>query len=168
MMYQNTVYICISWYSRICWFPAKKCWFQQKSRSVSRDSYYFLDLLWVRYNCAKFDHCRICVTDFKEGGTFLPPPLYPIHEQAQESPSWIGLKFWVFCFFPWTMIKNMHEINQYWIISHCPMKCCSGVLILLKRIPLFIWQQISKRYRPFWSSTLKFKVSLTWSWNSKC
>ena len=74
MMYQNTVYICISWYSKICWFPAKKCWFQQKSRSVSRDSYYFLDLLRVRYNCAKLDHCRICVTDFKEGGTFLPPP----------------------------------------------------------------------------------------------
>ena len=33
---------------------------------------YFLDLLWVRYNCAKFHHCRICVIDFREGGTFLP------------------------------------------------------------------------------------------------
>ena len=28
----------------------------------------FLDLLWVRYNCAKFYHCRLCVTDFREGG----------------------------------------------------------------------------------------------------
>ena len=27
---------------------------------------YFLDLLWVRYNCAKFHHCRICVTDFRK------------------------------------------------------------------------------------------------------
>ena len=31
---------------------------------------YFLDLLWVRYNCAKFHHCRICVTDFRDGGPF--------------------------------------------------------------------------------------------------
>ena len=29
---------------------------------------YFLDLLWVRYNCAKFHHCKICVTDFKKVG----------------------------------------------------------------------------------------------------
>ena len=27
---------------------------------------YFLDLLYVRYNRAKFHHCRICVTDFRE------------------------------------------------------------------------------------------------------
>ena len=27
---------------------------------------HFLDLLWVRYNCAKFHHCRICVTDFRK------------------------------------------------------------------------------------------------------
>ena len=34
----------------------------------------FLDLLWVRYNCAKFHHWRICVTDFREGGAFLFRP----------------------------------------------------------------------------------------------
>ena len=38
---------------------------------------YFLDLLWGRYNCAKFHHCTICGTDFREGGAFLPPPLHP-------------------------------------------------------------------------------------------
>ena len=48
-MYQNTIYICISWFI------------------------YFLDLLWVRYNCAKFRNCRICVTDFGEMGLFGPP-----------------------------------------------------------------------------------------------
>ena len=26
---------------------------------------YFLDLLWVRYNFAKFHHWKICVTDFR-------------------------------------------------------------------------------------------------------
>ena len=36
---------------------------------------YFLDLLWVRYNCAKFHHCRFCVTVFwAGGGLFAPPP----------------------------------------------------------------------------------------------
>ena len=38
---------------------------------------YLLDLLWVRYNCAKFHHCRICVTDFREGGPFCPPSPHP-------------------------------------------------------------------------------------------
>ena len=27
---------------------------------------YFLDLYWLRYGCAKFYHCRICVTDFMD------------------------------------------------------------------------------------------------------
>ena len=39
--YQNTVYICISRYSKICWFPVKKYWCQQNSRGVSHDSYIF-------------------------------------------------------------------------------------------------------------------------------
>ena len=26
------------------------------------------ELLQVRYNCVSFHHCRICMTDFKEGG----------------------------------------------------------------------------------------------------
>ena len=37
---------------------------------------YFLDLLWMRYNCVKFFRCRICVTDFREGSLFVPPS-YP-------------------------------------------------------------------------------------------
>ena len=65
-MYKNAIYIYISWYSKICWFLIKKWRSQQSSRSVSRDLLYFMDLLYVRYNWAKFHHCRICVTDFKE------------------------------------------------------------------------------------------------------
>ena len=40
---------------------------------------YFLDLPWVRHNCAKFHRCcRICVTDFREVGLFArAPPPYP-------------------------------------------------------------------------------------------
>ena len=35
---------------------------------------YFLDLLWIRYDCAKFRSCRIFATDFRKGGLFAPPP----------------------------------------------------------------------------------------------
>ena len=52
-------------------------------------SYSFFDLLLVRYNCAKFHHCRICVTDFLKGA-FFPLPL-PIRKQHRKNPSWIGL-----------------------------------------------------------------------------
>ena len=38
IMYQNAMYICISWHSKIYWYSMKKCWFQQNSRGVSRDS----------------------------------------------------------------------------------------------------------------------------------
>ena len=47
---------------------------------------YFLDPLYVKYNCAKFHHCTICMTDFKEGAS-LPP----IREQSRKGPSWIRL-----------------------------------------------------------------------------
>ena len=36
---------------------------------------YFFELLYVRYNCGKFHHCRICVTDSREGVLFGPQPM---------------------------------------------------------------------------------------------
>ena len=50
----------------------------------------FLDLLYVRYNCAQFYHCRICVTEFRERAILRPPS--PIREQPQKVPFWIGAK----------------------------------------------------------------------------
>ena len=29
IMYKKAIYICISWYTKICWLPVKKCWYQQ-------------------------------------------------------------------------------------------------------------------------------------------
>ena len=50
----------------------------------------FLDLLYVRYNNgAKFHHCRIFMTDFREGALFAPSPL--TREQPRKNPSWIRL-----------------------------------------------------------------------------
>ena len=60
-----TVYICISWYSKICWFPMKKCWCQ----------------------CAKFHHCRICVTGFTKKAFLFSRFLWA----ATKRPMWIGL-----------------------------------------------------------------------------
>ena len=49
---------------------------------------YLLDLLYARYNRAKFHNCRICVTAFMEGALFCPPlPPLPIHEQCRKGPS---------------------------------------------------------------------------------
>ena len=39
--YLNGMYICISWYSKIGWFPVKKRWCQQNSRGASCDSIVF-------------------------------------------------------------------------------------------------------------------------------
>ena len=41
MLYQNANYTCISWYSKIFWFPVNNCWCQQDSWNLSRDSYIF-------------------------------------------------------------------------------------------------------------------------------
>ena len=35
---------------------------------------HFLDLPYVRHNCAKFHHCKICVKDFREEGPKRHPP----------------------------------------------------------------------------------------------
>ena len=86
VMYQNLIYICIFWYSKICWFPVKML-ISAELRGCVTWFIYFLDLPWVKYNCAKFHHCRICVTDFREGGPFCHTS---IREQPRKSPPWIG------------------------------------------------------------------------------
>ena len=60
-----------------------------RAQRVCRVIHIFLALLWVRYKCAKFHNCRICVKGLRKGGLFAPPP--PIREQPRKSPSWIGL-----------------------------------------------------------------------------
>ena len=76
-MNQNAIYICISWYTKICWFPVKKCCCQQNSRGVTCDSYVFC--IFFKQD---IHYCRICVTDFRDGWgqkgsplcAFFPPP----------------------------------------------------------------------------------------------
>ena len=49
-------------------------------RCVSQDVYIFFGN-FLGYNFVKFHHCRICVTDFREG-VFLPNPPSPAHPWA--------------------------------------------------------------------------------------
>ena len=37
-MHQNAIYICISWYSKICYFPIKNCWCQQNPRGANPEA----------------------------------------------------------------------------------------------------------------------------------
>ena len=88
-MYQNGIYICIFWYSNTYWFPMKKCWCQQNSKGVSRDSYIF----WVFFSQG------ITVPSFMIVGYVWQISgrwgLFgsPIREQPRKDPSWIGLNY---------------------------------------------------------------------------
>ena len=54
---------------------------------------YFLNHLLLRYECAKFHHYMMYVTDFLgRGWPFCHSPPPHIREQPQKGPSWIGLK----------------------------------------------------------------------------
>ena len=46
--------------------------------------YIFMHLIQARYNCAKFYHREICVTDFRGGGVFLWSSLPSILEQPPK------------------------------------------------------------------------------------
>ena len=73
-MYQNAIFICISWYSKICRFPMKKCWCQQNSRVASRDSYIFSIVLGWGITVPSFIIAGYVWQIVGRGGGFLVPP----------------------------------------------------------------------------------------------
>ena len=62
-------------------FHWQKCWCPLNSRGESHDLYIFESSLG-RYNCAKFHHCRICVTDFRVAHHRWAVPKRPIPKRA--------------------------------------------------------------------------------------
>ena len=78
-MHQNTIYICISWYSKSCWFPVRKCWYQQNSRGVSRDSYIFWIFLGLCITVPRFITVGYVWQILGRGAIF---PLLPPHPWA--------------------------------------------------------------------------------------
>ena len=97
-MYQNAIYICISWYGKIGGFPVKKYWYQLNSRGVSRDSYIFWIFFRQVITVSSFNMVGY-VWQILGRGVFFSHPIreqpwkIPIREQPRKSPSWIRLKF---------------------------------------------------------------------------
>ena len=97
---------------------------------------YFLDLLWVWYDCAKFHHCRICVTDFSERGPFWPPH-------------------------PWAAAKKpiLNRVNERWSPTCCPVFPHQlPPLILPDKI--YHWCRLCFNYRRFQSAFSDFYSSI--------
>ena len=152
-MYQNTIYICISWCSKSCCFPVKKCWRQQNSKCVSRDS----NIFWIFFGEGITVPSLIIVGyvwQILGRGAFLPPS---IREKPQKRPSWIGLKFIlnIFCWsqdsvntISWTIfspyIKNLFLRLSAW----------DNELLSTPKIITFLAKLIPKFHRPALSNTI--------------
>ena len=115
-MYQHAIYVCISWYSKIC----EKTLMSAKLKGCVTSFVYFLSLLLVRYNCAKFHHFRICVTYFRENRAFLPSP---ICEQPQNHPSWIEWK-------PFFLHVKSYIKNNLDFLSKCARENYKEILLV--------------------------------------
>ena len=88
IIYLNGIYIYVSWYSKICWFPVKNADISRTQgvcRVIHIVTGFYLGKVKLCQGLSLQDMCD----RFQGGGTFLPPP---ICEQPQKSPSWIGLR----------------------------------------------------------------------------
>ena len=113
-MSSHAVFICISWYSKICWFPLKKCWCQQNSRGVSLDLYIF----WIFFMWG------------------IPVPSFIIVEYAWQVLGWRSL----FATPSMSNHKKAHPGSQK--LSYYPSYITQGwnlLLLLLK----YLWFQLS-------------------------
>ena len=110
-MYQNAICIYISWYSKSCWFPMKKCWCQQNSWSVSRDLYIFVIFFRSGKTVLSY-HCWVCAAYFRTGWPFLASS---ICEPPLKRPSWGELK-WPACLVQMNcnIFSCRKLINRWW------------------------------------------------------
>ena len=115
-MYQNAIYI--AYIKSVFLDIAKFSDFRWKNVDVSRTQGVCHVILICfgsslgNVNCAKFHHCRICVTNFREGRKSS--------EQPRKSPSWIGIKT--------KEIPKKHFFLKIWQHSQ-ENTCARGVLI---------------------------------------
>ena len=94
---------------------------------------YFLDLLCIRYNCPKFHHCRICVTDFMEGGVIFAPP---IREQPRKSTSWIGLRLGLSHLREHKFRHNFRDTLTQFVIAARILKVRATIFFTVYSIPI--------------------------------
>ena len=93
-MYQNTIYISITWYSKIFWFPVKNADVSRPQR-VSRVSYIFWILFGLGITVPSFIIVRY-VWRILGRGAFCPPP-HPW--AAPKRPILNRAKMYLFCTF---------------------------------------------------------------------
>ena len=89
IMYRYATYICISWYSKICWFPVKKCWCEQNSTGMSSEWCIFWIFFSQVITVPNFIIAGYMWQIIGKGGLLWG---LSIHEQPRKGPSWIGLK----------------------------------------------------------------------------
>ena len=135
-MYQNEIYICIFWYSKICWFLVKKgtaellwyvTWFIN-----------FLDLFRYGITVISFIIVRYVWEDLGMRSFWL----FPFGEQPRKDPSWIWSIKLGLCSMPW----------------NCCITVCSSRYLSLKdchSVKLFFEYIISEAYSYWIQTTLQ-------------
>ena len=115
-MYQNLVYICISWYSKT-W--GEKMLMPAELKGCVTWFIYFLDLLWVRYSSAKFHNIGY-VWLILGRGPFCPPSCpwavlkRPILNRFKLQYLPNELRYFVEIFY---VIRHSLKQQIYWVVS---------------------------------------------------
>ena len=163
-MHQNAIYICISWYSKICWFLVNKCWCQQNSRGVLRDWYIF----WIFFRQGKSVPSSIIVgyvwQILGRRGLFGHPL---IREQPRKGPSWIRLRNLLLSYtFRTPKITGFEEILIYsflftrTIFFNTKKTWMENINILKTIIILKILRSNTPAQDVFWTSYIRLIYSL--------
>ena len=119
---------------------------------------YFLGLLQVRYNCAKFHHCRICVTDFRDWA-FLPPPPPPTPPMKffvnfrifSTELLWVGIS----CNFKILLIAALIGYGYLYFEFRLPVEMEKFLLVKMdwtQSLPFCYWL----KWHKFWILLFKF------------
>ena len=120
-MYQNTIYICISWYSKICWFPVKNADVSRIQGVCHVIHMLFgssLGKLWLpSFIIVGF------VWQILGKGAFLPIPFL---EQPQKGLSWIKL------ITKKTTETGAINVNRSQLICRIEQKCEKDVINAIK------------------------------------
>ena len=106
-MNQNPIYMCISWCSKICWFPVKECWCQQNSRNVSRDLYIFFIFLREGITVQSFIIAGYVWWILRRVGQKGPPPIL---EQPWKNTSWIAISHINY----WDQVNSWKNLWKFW------------------------------------------------------
>ena len=105
---------------------------------------YFLGLLQVKYNCAKFYHCRIFVAYFKKGALFSPHPLsVSSPENAHREQGYFTLLDSLSLALPHSQSINPSTTSLSYICTWLPLQLIYNVFHKPKNLGKFTETQFS-------------------------